>query len=818
MIPRATYRIQFHAGFRFDQAAALSGYLADLGISHLYASPIAKARKGSTHGYDVVDPTAINPELGGEDGFRAMAAALRARGIGIILDIVPNHMAVGGADNTWWMDVLEKGSASAFARYFDINWAASDPALHGKLLAPFLGVPYGEALTSGALALADDSSAIVVHDTHRFPIRAEDRIGAALECGTTAGLHALLERQHYRLAWWRTAADEINWRRFFDITELAGLRVEDPVVFDTLHELPFRLFREGLIDGVRVDHVDGLADPASYLRRLSSALCDGRSKPGYLVVEKILASDERLPKCWGTDGTSGYDFMNEVSALLHDPTGEPALTGYWSRQTGRSASFHDEEQLARAETLERTFPAQLSAVVAAFHQIARADIQCRDISEGMIRRALRGLLLNFDAYRTYAGTSQDGCERLQRAAALARHTAASGEAEMIDLLVNWILDAKRGPLFADAARRFEQLSAPLAAKAIEDTAFYRYGRLLSRNDVGFDPARFSQDAATFVGRVTGRAKDFPFAMLTTATHDHKRGEDVRARLAVLSEIPKQWESFVAHMEERDLGRSVDPGDRLMILQTIVGAFPYDPDEVHALSDRVAAWSRKSVREAKLRSSWTAPDEVYEEHCATYVRALLAHDGPRNSIQTFVAGIEAAGAINGLTQTLLKYVLPGVPDCYQGCDYWDLSLVDPDNRRPVDYLARRDVAKWDDRLNLAAHWRDGHIKQALISGLAALRRAVPDVFSAPAELLEVRGDRKDNIIAVRRRSGTATLFALAPLQCASGIGDENNLSISSEWLGATEISLSDGKDEDAAQWVRVAPLLRSSPVAFFVDHP
>ena len=261
MIPRATYRIQFHAGFRFDQAAALSGYLADLGISHLYASPIAKARKGSTHGYDVVDPTAINPELGGEDGFRAMAAALRARGIGIILDIVPNHMAVGGADNTWWMDVLEKGSASAFARYFDINWAASDPALHGKLLAPFLGVPYGEALTSGALALADDSSAIVVHDTHRFPIRAEDRIGAALECGTTAGLHALLERQHYRLAWWRTAADEINWRRFFDITELAGLRVEDPVVFDTLHELPFRLFREGLIDGVRVDHVDGLADP-----------------------------------------------------------------------------------------------------------------------------------------------------------------------------------------------------------------------------------------------------------------------------------------------------------------------------------------------------------------------------------------------------------------------------------------------------------------------------------------------------------------------------------------------------------------------------
>jgi (1->4)-alpha-D-glucan 1-alpha-D-glucosylmutase len=394
MTPRATYRIQFHADFTFADAAALADYLADLSISHLYASPITTAKTGSMHGYDVVDPTAINPVLGGEDGFRAMAAELKARGIGIIVDIVPNHMGVGGDENAWWLDVLEHGQASRYARYFDIDWAPT-----GKLLAPFLGQPYGEALASGALRVSDDGMAVIAHDAHRFPIRPEDRADVAADpraYDDCDRLHALLERQHYRLAWWRTAGDEINWRRFFDITELAALRIEDEAVFDAVHALPLRLYAEGLIDGLRIDHVDGLSEPPGYCRRLRAAM-EERRPGGYLVVEKILAADEALPRSWQTDGTSGYDFMNEVAALLHDPAGEAPLTALWTELSGRPGDFHAEEHAARIETLERTFPGQLDTVAEAFHAIAG-----RDVTKGMIRRALMATL-------TCQRASSNGC-------------------------------------------------------------------------------------------------------------------------------------------------------------------------------------------------------------------------------------------------------------------------------------------------------------------------------------------------------------------------------------------------------------------------
>ncbi|WP_315764779.1 malto-oligosyltrehalose synthase [Sphingomonas sp. Y38-1Y] len=787
MIPRATYRIQFHAGFTFADAAAQADYLADLGISHLYASPISTARTGSMHGYDVVDPTTINPALGGEDGFRAMAAALRERGIGIIIDIVPNHMGVGGDENGWWLDVLEHGEGSAYARFFDIDWQPT-----GKLLAPFLGQPYGEALAAGALKLSDDGTAVIAHDAHRFPIRPEDRAETEADprrFDDPAELHALLERQHYRLAWWRTAGDEINWRRFFDITELAALRVEDQAVFDAVHALPLRLYGEGLIDGLRIDHVDGLADPAGYCRRLRAAM-DALRPGGYLVVEKILAADEALPIGWQTDGTSGYDFMNEVSALLHDPAGEAPLTELWQRVSGRAGDFASEEHRARIETLERTFPGQLNAAAAAFHGIAMSDAETRDLTQGMIRRALFGMLLHFDAYRSYAGSEADNGERLRTAARAAADASAPGEAELPGRLAEWMLTR---PEARDAARRFEQLSAPLAAKAVEDTAFYRYGRLLSRTDVGFDPARFAQTPAAFLDRIAARTRNFPHAMLATATHDHKRGEDVRARLAVLSEVPDAWAALVEGLDDSD----IDPGDRLMILQTIVGAWPMASAPADDFAERIADWTRKALREAKLRSSWTQPDEAYEARAIAVGETLIGTPG----VGALGGQIAAAGALNGLVQAALRCTLPGVPDCYQGTEFWDLSLVDPDNRRPVDYAARQPIAVWGDP-SILSDWASGRIKQALIAHALALRASEPTLFEAPLSPLDITGERAKHLLAFERRVGDRALVVVTPLRTASAVGDTPM--VDADWWGDTHVTIAGDRH-------RAADLLGELPV-------
>jgi (1->4)-alpha-D-glucan 1-alpha-D-glucosylmutase len=783
MTPRATYRIQFHAGFTFADAAGLADYLADLGISHLYASPITTAKTGSMHGYDVVDPATINPALGGEDGFRAMAAALRARGIGIIVDIVPNHMGVGGDENAWWLDVLEHGQASRYARFFDIDWAPT-----GKLLAPFLGQPYDEALASGALRVSDDGSAVIAHDAHRFPIRPEDRAEVAADPRAHDDpdrLHALLERQHYRLAWWRTAADEINWRRFFDITELAALRIEDEAVFDAIHALPLRLYAEGLIDGLRIDHVDGLSDPPGYCRRLRRAM-EKRRPGGYLVVEKILAADEALARSWQTDGTSGYDFMNEVAALLHDPAGEALLTALWTKLSGRPGDFHAEERAARIETLERTFPGQLDTVATAFHAIAG-----RDVTKGMIHRALIAILVGFDAYRSYAGSDEDNGERLRAAAA--RAVTAPGEEDLPARLADWMLTR---PEARDAARRFEQLAAPLAAKAVEDTAFYRYGRLLSRTDVGFDPARFAQGPATFLNRIATRARDFPNAMLATATHDHKRGEDVRARLAVLSEVPDEWRAVVEELALAD--RGIDAADAYMILQTIVGAWPMAGDPAENFADRVGDWTRKALREAKLRSSWTAPDEAYEAHAIEVARALIAEP----SVAAFARRVAPAGALNGLVQTALRLTLPGVPDTYQGAEFWDLSLVDPDNRRPVDYATRREIAAWPD-----ADWQSGRVKQALIAHALRLHADHPELFAAPVAPLAITGERAAHVLAFERRAGDAALLVVVPLRAGGGVAARPV--VERAWWADTSVETPSGPRA-------VADLLGDRPVYFEVD--
>ncbi len=858
MIPRATYRLQFHKGFTFADAAPLAPYLAALGVSHVYASPIGTARAGSTHGYDQVDPTQVNPELGAEAGFRAMAAALKAHGLGVILDIVPNHMAVGQADNRWWMDVLRHGAHSDHAQMFDIDWDPADPVLQGKMLAPFLGRPYAEALAGGDLRLSRDAQtgelSVWAYDAHRFPLRPQDQgaTDAGLDVADPSGrarLHALLEDQAFRLAWWKTAGDEINWRRFFDITELAGVRVERPEVFALIHALPLRLYAEGLIDGVRVDHVDGLADPAGYCRRLRAALDEAGAKrpanaagPAYLVVEKILAQGERLSPDWLTDGTTGYDYMNEAAALLHDPAGEAALTSLWTRISGRAAAFEDEERQARLETLRRSFSGQLEAAVAAFHRVARSDMATRDLTAGMLRRGLTVLLSVFPAYRTYGtGDAAPASDAPLLARALERASAyvAPGEGPVLDRIAAWL--AGRGPgelaLRREAVRRFQQLSAPVAAKAVEDTAFYRYGRLLSRDDVGSDPGRLAGGVGQMHAANAERAACLPSAMLATATHDHKRGEDVRARLAVISERPERWASHVDRWTELNAGAAsgIDPVDLYPLYQTLVGAWPPflaadDAAGLTAFGGRVMGWWRKALREAKLNSSWAAPDEAYEAACEIFLKHALdpvQSAGFLADLIGFVDEIAPAGAVNGLTQVLLRCTAPGVPDLYQGTEFWDFSLVDPDNRRPVDFGLRTSALSHAvDLPSLRRSWADGRIKQRVIASALDLRRRWPEVFAQGTyHPLDVEGEGHGSVIAFLRRSGDRAVLVAAPLHADEAV-QPADLSLSASWCGDRRLRLPkdlaqsrltdvlSGRTSSAEEELPLTLLFQSAPVALF----
>ncbi|MFC7476632.1 malto-oligosyltrehalose synthase [Dankookia sp. GCM10030260] len=871
---RATARLQFHAGFTLDDAVPLVPYLAQLGISHLYASPILKARPGSMHGYDIVDHNQINPELGGEPALRRLVAALTDAGLGLIIDIVPNHMGVGGADNAWWLDVLEWGRQSPYAGFFDIDWDPPDRALANRMLAPFLGAPYGEVLASGDLKLQFDAADGRFHAQyfeHRFPIApqhyhhilqasGDPRLAdSALEFGRTGlrdralareqaaalraalaaraatpdggagiaaalaahdattedgrrALHRLLERQHYRLAWWRAAADEINWRRFFDITSLAGLRVEEPEVFDATHDLVLKLYAEGVVDGMRIDHVDGLADPRGYCRKLYRRMQAVRpDREPMIWVEKILAPFETLRTDWSVDGTTGYDFMDEASGVLHDPAGEAPLTALWAEQTGRSPLFEEEAKQARRQILRDNLASELNATAAALKRVAARDLATRDFTLTGLRRALVEVLVHFPVYRLYISTGGRSAEDkriLDWALAGARRTVRAADRPLIELLDAWLGgDPPRSlpPVLRRdrlaAAVRFQQLSAPVAAKSVEDTAFYRYGRLISRNEVGSDPARFAVQPAGFHGAARARVKNFPRALLATATHDHKRGEDVRARLAVLSELHGEWTAAVQRWSRlnaplrRDLPDGAAPGmsAQLMLYQTLVGAWPLglapeDEPGVVAFLERVAAWQEKALREAKRRTEWAVPNAEYETACQEFITAIMAPDRAsrmRAEIAAFASRIAPAGAINSLSQTLLRCTAPGVPDLYQGTEFWDFSLVDPDNRRPVDWTARR--AALDDAVPVATllqYWDDGRIKQAVIARTLAHRAAQPALFAAgDYQPVLVEGPLAAHVLAfLRTHRGRAALTVVTRLPATILKDSSLPLLPAAEWSG------------------------------------
>ena len=824
--PRATMRLQLHKGFTFADAERLVPYLRDLGISHLYVSPILTARPGSMHGYDVVDATRVNPELGGEDALKRLVAALRSAGLGLIVDIVPNHMAADERRNAWWRDVLMHGPASRYAGFFDIDWRPPDPALHDKVLLPILGKPYGEALRDGEITLGREASdePVICYFARRLPLRAADH---ATEVHNEAELHALLERQHYRLAWWRTAGDEINWRRFFNINGLVGLRVEEPAVFEAAHVTLFRLYESRLIDGLRVDHVDGLADPGEYCRRLRTRLDElGPDRRAYLVVEKILGAGERLPDNWSVDGSTGYDFMDDVSALLHDPAGEAPLTELWATTSGRAASFAAEEVAARREVLDRQFAAQRDAAVGALHRIARSDIATRDVTFAAIRRALDLLIAHFPNYRSYglAPRSESDAAAFARALAGARREARAADRPVLDLLGRWLGGATPPPCGLAARReavaRFQQLAAPVAAKAVEDTAFYRYGRLLSRNDVGADPGVFAMTPARFHANCLRRRQHFPDALLATATHDHKRGEDVRARLAVLSEMPREWSAWVRRWMGRNAShRGVGPSaaDELMLYQTIVGAWPMQLDAGddagrHAFTERLAAWQHKAQREARLATDWETPDLEYEEAARSYLYSIMADATFIGEAADMARRIGPAGAVNGLAQTMLKLTAAGVPDFFQGCELWDQSLVDPDNRRPVDFAMRIEAL----RRASSASWRDGRVKQALIHQVLHVRSTMPALFArGDYRPLIAEGAMADHVLAFARTHGEQAVIIAVPRLVLRMLRAEDGIGIPAEAWGDTRINLPDDLARRRGRTLPVADVLREIPVALLV---
>jgi (1->4)-alpha-D-glucan 1-alpha-D-glucosylmutase len=878
---RATLRLQFHKGFTLDDAIAQVPYFASLGISHIYASPLLKARAGSMHGYDVVDPTQVNPELGGEAALRRLVATLREHRMGLILDIVSNHMAVGGNDNPWWLDLLEWGRLSPYGEFFDIQWHSPDPLMEGQLLLPFLGSDYGVALQEGTLKLRFDAtqgSFFVEHYEHHFPIcpmqygellkpsdnlpsEQVDALRALAERFTTlnyqtdahslaqplqqelrelasqpgilgaiednlrnydslepAGferLHQLLERQSYRLASWRTAADDINWRRFFDVNELGGLRVERPAVFEATHAKIFELIAEGLVDGLRIDHIDGLADPRGYcrkLRRRVDSLSPTRHLP--VFVEKILGDDETLRRDWNVDGSTGYEFMNQISLLQHDPAGAERLAEHWSRHSERPAHFIEEARLARQQILNGSLAGDFESVAQALLQVARDDVMTRDLTLGAIRRALQELIVHFPVYRTYIsplGRSGEDEVFFQKALEGARQTLSEADWPVLDCLANWLggMPWRQRPRGSQRKRlrhacvRFQQLTSPAAAKAVEDTALYRSAVLLSRNDVGYNTERFSAPAQEFHDACVERLKHFPDNLITTATHDHKRGEDTRARLAVVSERPDWYTTCVEQWRILSPSLHSDPaapsaGDELILYQALLGSWPLDLDlqDQKALGDyaeRLWQWQRKALREAKLQSSWAAVNDAYEQATQMFLeRLLLCDEGLplRCAIAEAVQAIAPAGALNSLAQTLLRMTVPGVPDLYQGNEFWDFSLVDPDNRRPVDFMARREAMQADSStVALLADWRDGRIKQALIARTLALRSEYAQLFRQGSyQPLSVQGEQAGRILAFMREHQQQRAIVVVPIHAASLLENSALPQVTASDWGDTRVSL------------------------------
>src|SRR5882757_6953619 len=855
-IPIATYRLQLTKDFDFDAAANIVPYLKSLGITHFYASPFMKARKGSTHGYDVVDHTRLNPELGGDAGFERLSQALKQHDLGLILDFVPNHVGVHFADNPWWLDVLEWGPASPHAVSFDIDWDTLPYRARGGVLLPIIGSSYGQALESGEIELrydASEGSFSAWYFEHRLPIAPErygeilrmivkeagaeqsapgkamlalavryqgprrpnrkeapafkaelkgiagaaDVIALGLEAyragadrtAPTLSLHHLLERQHYKLGHWRLASSDINYRRFFDINTLAGLRVEDAGTFEAVHRLVKRLIAEGKVHGMRLDHIDGLRDPVQYFQRLRRLVRDahgGRTKPFYVVIEKILGEHEKLSPYAGVHGTTGYEWMNAITQVLTDGLGLEPLDEIWRQVSNQSPKIEPILKEAKRRVLETLLTSEFTVLTRLLARIASGHYSTRDYSADSLRQALELYVLHFPVYRTYltsAGATAHDHALISATIEKARADWFAADEGIFDFLRDTLtmdlIKPGRPPHGTPRVRRFalkvQQFTGPMMAKSLEDTTFYRYHRLLALNEVGGDPEAKAISTDAFHGIMRIRAREWPHGMTATATHDTKRGEDARARIMALAEIPGEWTSAVARWKILNAPHLVIAGEmrapsavfEYMLYQALLGAWPSGQRD-DAFLERMQAYALKAAREGKQETSWLNPNPAYEAGLQTFIERILDHSASAeflNSLETLAQRVSRLGALNSLSQITLKATMPGVPDFYQGTEFWDLSLVDPDNRRPVDFAERAAVLAslaapdWE---RLAQNWSNGHLKLAWTRRLLKLRTELADVFAhGDYQPLEITGPHRDHVIAFARRHGRdAVITAVA----------------------------------------------------------
>jgi len=822
-VPSSTYRLQLHKGFTFDDAAAIVEYLKLLGVTHVYCSPYLQAAPGSMHGYDVVDHRRVNQELGGPEGHDRFCRRLEKSGLGQVLDIVPNHMSLG-AENKYWWDVLENGTNSRYASFFDIDWNSSEERLRDKVLVPILGEQYGRALSAGSVVVIRKAARFTVEAAGQtFPVspgslsmilgkaaeyaksdelnfvsasfsrlpspdfwdrrtilarhrdkkvlvglldrlcheelsvsEAIDRVVGEVN-GSVDALDEFLSQQYYRLAYWRTADQQLGYRRFFDVNTLIGLRQEREFVFDETHALIVKWLKQGLLDGVRVDHPDGLRDPKQYFERLRE-----RAPEAWIVGEKILEPGEWLRRDWPVEGTSGYDFLNIVMGVLVNREGLKKLGEHYTAFTGDDADFpgvaHDKKIAVEQEALG----SDVNRLTTLFVDICESNRDQRDFTRAEIRRAIREVAACFSIYRTYVvpernEIAEEDRKRIDRAIESSKGNRADIDGALFDFMRDVLTLKVMGKTETEFVNRFEQFTAPVMAKGVEDTAYYCWNRLTAMNEVGGDPDCDGFSLEHFHEYQVKMQQTFPLTMTTLSTHDTKRSDDVRARMLVLSEMPDVFAEAVRKWNAQNARfrtDQVDTGTEWFLYQTMVGAWPIS-------AERLREYMQKAMREAKVRTSWVANNAEYEGAVNSYIDALVGDKDFVRELEAFVAGIAEAGRVNSLAQTLLKYTAPGVPDMYQGGELWDFSLVDPDNRRPVDYQLRVKLLKELQTLDVeqvVGRSDEGLPKLWVVHKALQARGEHPEWFGAQADYvsLTAEGAQRDRVIAFQRGEQVLTV--------------------------------------------------------------
>lgn len=816
-IPGSTYRLQFNRSFTLAQAEELLDYFAALGITDLYSSPIFPAGPDSTHGYDVCGFDQINPALGTPEQFASFCAALRVRGIGLLLDIVPNHMGACAA-NCLWRDVLKHGRASEFASFFDIDWFPPNPTLREKVLLPILGDHYGQVLTRGEfkLVLENDEPQLAYFD-QRFPLspKSEEKLreegkwrspssshGSAESLGEILAeynadakrLHSIIEKQNYRLAYWRVGPHELNYRRFFDVTSLVAVRVEDEAVFQRTHQFIFELLKSGAVTGLRVDHPDGLRDPKTYFDRLQ------QHGPVFVTAEKILSEGEHLPSDWKVAGTTGYDFLVVLNSLFVDPAGEQAFNELLAEITGDRRAYGEIALESKRHVLQNLFPVEVDSLTARLKQIASETIEGIDFARHELREAIVEFAAAFPVYRTYTRSERPKLEPeesrfVTRAIADVSHRkpALQPALEFLRKVLEGDVDLSGASEFVF---RFQQLTGPATAKGLEDTAFYRYTRFVSLNEVGGNPGRFGISIAEFHRHNEDKARDWPHAQLATATHDTKRGEDFRARLNVLSEIPEEWRTAV-HRWRAIAESSSDrpaPADEYLLFQTLVGTWTAEAEQdVGTYIERVQNYVIKAVREAKVHTSWTEQNSAYEQALTNFVAWIISNAEFLADFKPFQKRVSFFGVFNSLSQLVLKICSPGVPDFYQGTELWDFNMVDPDNRRPVNFEQRQNLLATVKSTNPAALLgaaESGAVKMAVMARLLAFRQGVRACFdSAKYTPLAVTGPVGDHLCAFSRSTAGQEVVVLAPRLIAKLLKGREVVPVGHGVWDATRVSIS-----------------------------